>query len=109
MPDDLIKEITDLEFDSCTFESSVPVMVMFSAERCKVCEEVLPVVEEVAAKYVNSLKTYKIDVDTYKSIATRFRLRGIPQVLLFKEGEIKERIGGLFSEDDLEELIEQLV
>jgi len=105
----LVIEITDLEFDSCTFESSTPVMVLFTAERCAVCKELLPIVEEVAEKYADSLKVYKIDVDTYKSIATRFRLRGIPQILFFKEGEIKDRIGGLRSEEELEEVIDGLI
>ena len=105
----IVAEITDLEFDSYTFESNMPVMVLFTAERCGVCKELLPIVEEIAEKYADNLKTYKIDVDIYKSIATRLRLRGIPQVLFFKEGEIKERIGGLRSEEELEEIIDTLV
>ena len=105
----LITEISDVEFDNCTFESNMPAMVMFSAARCSVCTQLLPVVEEIAAKYTGSLNVYKINVDIYKPMAARFRLKGIPQLLIFKDGEIKERIGGLRSEEELAEMIDKLV
>ncbi|MBS3970687.1 MAG: thioredoxin family protein [Clostridia bacterium] len=101
MNPETMKSISDLEFDSLTFESSMPTVVFFGAERCTVCKELLPTVEELAEEYAEKVRFYMVDVDEYKSLVTRCRLRGIPQLLLFKNGEIRERIGGLRSKEEL--------
>lgn len=91
--------ITAENFDSLTFDSATPVLVFFGAERCQVCKELLPTVEEIAGDLAEKMSFYWVDVDAYKSLSTRFRLRGIPQILIFYNGEIKERIGGLAEKD----------
>lgn len=109
MNPDLMRYISDIEFDSLTFESSTPTAVFFGAERCTVCKELLPTVLEIAEEYGEKIKFYMVDVDSYKSLATRFRLRGIPQLLLFKDGEIKERIGGLRTKEELLEAVDKIL
>lgn len=97
------------EFDKLTFDSPVPVTVFFGAERCQVCKELLPTVEEIAFEYAAKMNFYWVDVDHNKSLSTRFRLRGIPQLVLFNGGEIKERIGGLNPKEDLVALVDKVI
>ena len=105
MSEELIVNISDVEFDKLTFDSSTPSMVMFGAERCSVCKELLPTVLELASDYAGKLNIYWVDVDLYKSLFKRFRLRGIPNLMIFNKGEIQDRMGGLLSKDELNEVI----
>ncbi len=105
MSEELIVSISEEEFDRLTFDSGTPSMVFFGAERCHVCKELLPVIEEIASDYTGKLNVYWVDVDKYKALFKRFRLRGIPNLLLFNNGEVKERIGGLSSKQELLEII----
>lgn len=109
MDRDLIPSISDTEFDSLTFDSSTPVLVFFGADRCSVCKELLPVVEEIASDYKGKLNVYWVDVDQYKELFKRFRLRGIPNLLFFSDGEVKERIGGLQTKEDLVEILDRVM
>lgn len=106
MEDNLIRNISETNFDELTFESITPAIVFFSAERCKVCKALLPVVEELAEDYSKNLKIFSVDVDGPNSLAQRFRLKGIPTLLIFKNGEIKERITGFQPKVLLENKIE---
>ena len=105
MSEDLIINISEVEFDKLTFDSSTPSMVMFGAERCSVCKELLPTVQELADDYAGKMNVYWVDVDLYKSLFKRFRLRGIPNLMIFSKGEIQDRMGGLLSKDELNEVI----
>ena len=109
MNSELIQTISEVNFDELTFESIKPVVVFFSAKRCNVCNALLPIVEELALNYGEKLKTYCVDVDVNDSLVKRFRLNGIPTLLIFKEGEIKERITGFQPKILLEERIEILL
>ncbi|MEL7566202.1 MAG: thioredoxin domain-containing protein [Dehalobacterium sp.] len=101
--------ITADNFDTLTFDSAIPVLVFFGAERCQVCKELLPTVEEIASELAEKMNFYWVDVDAYKSLSTRFRLRGIPQILVFNDGEIKERIGGLAEKEAILEKINSVL
>jgi len=101
--------ITADNFDTLTFDSAIPVLVFFGAERCQVCKELLPTVEEIAGDFAEKMNFYWVDVDENKSLSTRFRLRGIPQILIFHNGEIKERIGGLAEKEVILEKINNVL
>lgn len=101
--------LTAENFDALTFDSALPVLVFFGAERCQVCKELLPAVEEIAGDFAEKMNFYWVDVDEYKTLATRFRLRGIPQILIFHQGEIKERIGGLAEKEAIQEKIDSVL
>ena len=96
-----LKKIEEKEFDSLTFESKVAVLVFFGARRCPVCREQMPIVEQVYYEYKNEINVYWIDVDKNKSLFNRFRLYGIPNILIFNKGEIKDKIRGLNSKETL--------
>jgi thioredoxin 1 len=96
-------------FDKLTFDSVIPVLVFFGAERCHVCNELLPAVEEIAEELTDKMNFYWVDVDEYKSLFKRFRLKGIPQILIFDQGEIKGRIGGLAKKEEIQEKIKIVI
>ncbi|MCL4441694.1 MAG: thioredoxin family protein [Firmicutes bacterium] len=109
MDENLITRINEEEFDKLTFESGTPVMVMFGADRCHVCKELLPTVEEIASDYAVKMKVYWVDVDAFKGLFQRLRLRGIPQLLIFNGGEVQEHLGGLHSKEEIVEAIERVI
>ena len=92
---------TDLSFDEEVFESALPVLVLFGAERCAQCKEMLPDVEEIASSRKGLLKACWVDIDKYKSLAIRLRIRGIPNLLLFKDGAMESRLSGLQPMDEI--------
>ena len=100
-----IKIFKESDFDSLTFDSSIPVLVLFGAERCKVCKELQPILEVVLDDYDGKIKSYYVNVDENEDLKKRFRLRGIPTLLLFNHGELRERIAGLKSQEELIEFI----
>jgi thioredoxin 1 len=101
--------LSNEDFDAATFDSDVPVIVLFGAERCKVCKELYPELEELLPTYAGRLRSYYVDVDEQKELMSRFRLRGIPTLLLFKDGEVQQRLAGMQSEEELAEKIGQVV
>jgi thioredoxin 1 len=105
MESKLILSIFEDNFDELTFESSIPVIAFFSANRCGVCKLLAPILEEIASDYNGKLKIYSINVDEHDSLATRFRLNGIPTLLIFKDGEVRERISGFQPKEVLENII----
>ncbi len=87
------------EIDEGTFESEVltaadPVLVDFSAVWCGPCKMLDPIVEELASEWAGKLKVVKIDVDHSPSIAMQYQVLGVPTLMLFVDGESRERITG---------------
>ncbi|MDF2504987.1 thioredoxin domain-containing protein [Clostridium sp.] len=107
MNSNLILNIEENNFDDIVFESEIPVIVFFNAERCNVCKSLIPIVESIFSDYLNKLHIYSVDVDKYESLAKRFRLKGIPTLIIFKNGEIKEKIAGFYPRKILEDIIER--
>lgn len=104
-----LKKIKEEEFDSLTFEGDIPVIVFFGARRCTVCREQMVVLEEIAHVYRDKINTYWVDVDKNKPLFYRFRLQGIPNILIFNEGEVKEKVRGLNSKEKLIEIINSVI
>lgn len=105
----VLKRIEEKEFDSLTFESEIPALVFFGARRCMVCREQLPIVEEIAYEYKDKFNAYWVDVDRNKPLFQRFRLQGIPNIVVFNEGEVKEKIRGLNSKETLIQIIRNVI
>ena len=94
MDEKIIQSISEDNFDEVTFESTTPAVVLFSAKRCNVCKALLPIIEEVARDYKKKLKIFYVDVDKNDILVKRFKLKGIPTLLIFKEGQIMDKITG---------------
>lgn len=104
-----LKKIDEKNFDKFTFESSMVSLVFFGARRCKVCREQIPIVESIAYKYKEKIKAYWVDVDKHEDLFYRFRLQGIPNIVIFNNGEIVEKIRGLNSEKILIKIVESIL
>jgi len=87
-------EITDTNFETEVLKSTVPVLIDFWAAWCGPCRALAPTVEAVAGEYQGRVKVGKLDVDANGATSSRFNIRGIPTLLLFKDGQVKEQIVG---------------
>ena len=89
-----ISEVSDATFDSEVLKSDQPVLVDFWASWCGPCRAVSPIVEEVAANYEGKLKVMKMNVDENGQTPSQYGIRGIPALLIFKDGKVAEQIVG---------------
>lgn len=101
-----INAITDDAFESEVIDSNVPVIVDFWAQWCGPCKALAPIIEELAQKYTGKVKFVKMDVDQNPSTPPKFGVRGIPTLILFKEGQVKATQVGLLNKTDLAKFID---
>ncbi len=102
-----IEVFTDTNFEQEVLKSDKPVLVDFWAEWCAPCRMIAPAVESVAQQFAQRAKVGKLNVDENQSVTSRYNIRGIPTLLLFKDGEIQEQIVGATSKDVIAKMIEK--
>jgi thioredoxin 1 len=100
---------SDTNFKTEVLSSSVPVLVDFWAPWCGPCLRVAPVVEEIAAEFGGSLKVGKINVDENQQVALNYGIQSIPTLMIFKDGEMRERIVGAVPKEFLVKAIKKHV
>ncbi|HEY3215828.1 MAG TPA: thioredoxin [Candidatus Eisenbacteria bacterium] len=88
--------VTDQSFDQEVLQSPVPVLVDFWAAWCGPCKAIAPAVDQIAADYNSRLKVVKLDVDQNIEVSTRFEVLSIPTLLLFKNGQVVEKLVGAY-------------
>ena len=89
-----LNEFTDANFNDDVLQSDIPVIVDFWAEWCGPCKMLEPVVKEIADEWSDKVKVVKLDVDHNANIAMQYQVMGVPTLMLFNNGEIKERLTG---------------
>jgi thioredoxin 1 len=86
--------LTDANFETEVLKSDIPVLVDFWAEWCYPCRMIAPSVEEISTEYAGKVKVGKLDTDMNQSTASQYGISGIPSLLIFKNGEVVDRIVG---------------
>ncbi|MFH1573756.1 MAG: thioredoxin [Acidobacteriota bacterium] len=101
-----VGEVSDQTFDAEVLNSNVPVLVDFWAAWCAPCRLIAPVVEAIADKYDGKARVVKLNVDDNQATSAKYNIRGIPTLLLFKDGIIKEQIVGNTTKDTISKMID---
>jgi thioredoxin 1 len=104
-----VREVSDGTFDTEVLASDTPVLIDFWAPWCAPCRAIAPVVEELAGEYAGKLKVVKMNVDDNPQTPSRYGVRGIPNLILFQGGEVKEQIVGAVAKKRLVDAITQVV
>ena len=96
-----IHHVNDATFEPEVLKSEVPVLVDYWAEWCGPCKAIAPVLDEVAKQYSGKLKVAKVNVDENQEIPRKYGIRGIPTLMLFKNGSVEAQKVGALSKSQL--------
>jgi thioredoxin 1 len=102
---DTVQRLTPEDFESKVIEARHPVLVDFYADWCPPCRVVGPVIDQLAEAYANRIGVYKVDVDMSPELASRFGVRSIPTLVVFKDGEPVESVVGVVTLGQLNGLL----
>jgi thioredoxin 1 len=105
----LVSEVNDSDFQTSVLSSDKPVLVDFWAAWCGPCRMIAPSVEAVAEQFGDKAKVVKMNVDDNMDTPSRFGIKGIPTLILFKGGQEQERIVGATSRETIARLIEKYI
>jgi thioredoxin 1 len=101
--------LTESNFELEVLQAPTPVLVDFWAEWCGPCKMIAPILDELAGEYDGKVKVGKVNIDEFQSIATKYGIRAIPTLLIFKDGEVAEQVVGMRSKRDLKANLDKVV
>jgi thioredoxin 1 len=103
---DAVSHVSDRSFETDVLQSSTPVLLDFWAEWCGPCKLIAPVLEDISREYAGRLKVAKLNVDDNPETARKFNVRGIPTLILFKNGNVEATKVGALSKSQLAAFID---
>ncbi|OFV96388.1 MAG: thioredoxin [Acidobacteria bacterium RIFCSPLOWO2_02_FULL_60_20] len=102
-----VVHVTDQSFEQDVLKASQPVLVDFWAAWCGPCRMIAPTVEALASEYSGRARVVKMNVDENQSTPAQYQIRGIPTLLLFKDGQVRDQLVGAASRDVIENLLKK--
>lgn len=103
-----VHTVSDSTFEEMVLKSELPALVDFWAAWCGPCRTVGPYVDELADEYAGKIKVTKLNVDDNKETATKYGVRGIPTLMLFKDGQLVDQIVGAVPKSRIKELMDKV-
>ncbi len=103
-----VHEITDANFESEVLNSDIPVMVDFWAPWCGPCLMLGPTVDQIADEHVGEVKVCKVNIDDNPETPSKYGIRGVPTILFFKDGQMKNQVVGAVAKQHLEQVLSKL-
>ncbi len=108
MSDDIVY-VTDDSFETEVLQSEVPVLVDYWAEWCGPCKMIAPILEEIVGEYTGKLKVAKLNIDENSATPPKFGIRGIPTLMIFKDGDVEATKVGALSKSQLTAFIDSVL
>ncbi len=105
MASDAVLTLTDANFDGDVLQSDLPVLVDFWATWCAPCKAIAPMIDTVANEYAGKVKVGKVNVDDNPATPGKYGVRGIPTLILFKDGQVVDQVVGAVPKSQLDALI----
>jgi thioredoxin len=102
-----IINVTDSTFDTLVLKSSTPALVDFWASWCAPCRAIAPIVDEMATQYDGRVRVAKMNVDENPATPGKYGVRGIPTLILFKDGKVVDQLVGAVPKNQIKDLIEK--
>ena len=106
MSNDLIKHVSDASFDADVLKATGPVLVDYWAEWCGPCKMIAPVLDDIATTYEGKLTIAKLNIDENQETPAKHGVRGIPTLMLFKDGEVAATKVGALSKSQLQAFLD---
>ncbi len=104
-----VSNVTDSNFEAEVLQSDIPTLIDFWAAWCAPCRAIAPVVEELAETYKGKIKIAKLNVDENPSTPGKYGVRGIPTLILFKDGQVLDQLVGAVPKNQIQGLIEKAI
>jgi thioredoxin 1 len=105
MANAFVNETTDANFENDVLKSNVPVLVDFWAVWCGPCRALSPIIDEIAQENQGKIKVYKVNTDENPNVPSQYGVRGIPTLMIFKDGKMVEQSVGMLPKANLQGLI----
>ncbi len=101
-----IQHVNDETWETEVLQSSVPVLVDYFAEWCGPCKMIAPILDEVAEKYADKVKICKLDIDESRSTTAKYGVRGVPTLMIIRDGQVEATKVGALSKSQLEAFLD---